>query len=278
MNKFNLFKDKLDKYYKKININKELPSDDFLYWYLGFCEGKGIFKINKRKAFSFIIIQGIKNADLLLEIYDNLKLGHILKYGNRIKSLVIEKKIEIDLILNLFNGNFLLPSTKIKFENFFKAFYNKNQYFEKIIYLNKKNLPKLDNTWLLGYTEANGCFTNSILYNDIPSIKINYILTQKGVENLPMFSKIILLFNSGKIEGYSKNNYKFIISHLVDMQNIFNYFDKYINNFLSNMKIVYVKFKELYIMVINKDYLLLDKLDIIKKLSIEINTIHKKNL
>jgi len=67
---------------------------------------------------------------------------------------------------------------------------------EKIDYLNSNNLiPSLSNTWILGFTEAEGCFTLSLL-NNSNAFRIRFILSQKGAINLPILSQFILLFGA----------------------------------------------------------------------------------
>ena len=141
------FKLKLTKYYKDNNINNDLPSDSFLYWFIGFTEGDGSFVINKRNELSFILIQGIDNYEILLKIKNQLGFGNIIKQGPRVYRLIIQKKILIELILLLFNGNLILPSRKIQFNKFLKVWNLKNPDLQ-IIYQNHSNFPSLDNLWL----------------------------------------------------------------------------------------------------------------------------------
>jgi hypothetical protein len=63
----------------------------------------------------------------------------------------------------------------------FIAAYNK-VYKQMIIYIDNNNKPDLSNTWLCGFTDAEGCFTCSII--DRPKngglVRLRYILSQKG--------------------------------------------------------------------------------------------------
>lgn len=63
---------------------------------------------------------------------------------------------------------------------------------------------------------------------------------------MPILSKLILLFNTGKIEGHSKKeNYSFIVSGLSDITKIYPYFDKNLSNFIGIKKNSYIAFKNL---------------------------------
>lgn len=279
------FKTELKNYYDRNNINNDLPTDDFLYWFIGFSEGDGSFVINKRKELSFILIQGNDNINLLYKILNNLKLGHIIKQGTRISRLIIQKKEEIELIILLFNGNIVLPSRKKQFNEFMKIYIdkqkkknkNKNIYINTHLqYLNNNNYPSLDNLWLLGFTEAEGCFNISLLSNS-NAFRTRFILSQKGDINLPILSKCIELFNTGKIEGHSKkDNYSFIITGLNNIINIYTYFDKNINSFLGKKKDSYLKFKELNNYLLNKKHLDPFLRPSLIQLSQEINSVTRK--
>ena len=268
------FKNELKNYYEKMNINNNLPSDQFLFWFIGFTEGDGCFVVNKRNELSFILIQSNKNINLLYKIHNNLKLGHIIKQSSRISRLIIQKKEEIKLIILLFNGNIVLPSRKKQFNIFINKFIEKNKY--DIKYINNNNYPSLDNLWLLGFTEAEGCFTISILSNS-NAFRTRFILSQKGDINLPILSKCIELFNTGKIEGHSKkDNYNFIISGLKNIKNIYIYFDKNLEYFLGIKKDSYLKFKKLNEDLLNKKHLDSNIRSSLIKLSEEINSVNRK--
>jgi hypothetical protein len=92
---------------------------------IGFAEGDGCFTINKRDDFSFILVQGNANITILKTIQINLQLGNILSQSSRVSRLVIQKNEEIKLILQLFNGNIVLPTRKKQFELFFTRYITK---------------------------------------------------------------------------------------------------------------------------------------------------------
>ena len=269
------FKSKLTQYYKDNQIYNDLPSDSFLFWLIGFTEGDGSFIINKRNDLSFILIQGIDNYQILLKIQKILGFGNLIKQGPRVYRLIIQKKSEIELILLLFNGNIILPSRKIQFHKFLKVWNFKNPDLQ-IIYQNHSNFPSLDNLWLLGFTEAEGSFTISFLSNS-DAFRTRFILSQKGDINLPILSKCIELFHTGKIEGHSKkDNYSFIISGLKNISNLYPYFDKNFNHFLGIKKDSYLKFKELNQLINDKIHLDFNKKSLLIKLSNEINSTNRK--
>jgi hypothetical protein len=231
-----------------------LPSKNFLTWLIGFTEGDGNFVVNHRKDLSFVITQGVKNKQALYDIKNNLGFGTVIKQGPKVYRYIVQNKKELSLICYLFNGNIVLPSRKKNFNKFLTT-YNQKKNIIKINYINSNLSLSLNNTWLLGFTEAEGCFTISLLQNS-NAFRIRYIVSQKGFENLPILSKLILLFNVGKIEGhYHKDNYSFIVSGLSNIKNIFPYFDFFITEFKTSKKDSYLKFKEIYYMLKNKKHL-----------------------
>jgi hypothetical protein len=273
--KFDLFKTNLLKYYKKHNINKKLASDEFLYWLIGFTEGDGCFLVNKRRELSFILIQGNANIQLLENIYDTLPLGYITAANERVSRIIIQRKEEVELIIQLFNGNIVLPTRKMQFKTFLEAFNAKNP-SNIIAYNNNTNKIKLNNTWLLGFTEAEGCFTVSLLKNS-NAFRTRFILSQKGDVNVGVLSELISLFGVGVIEAHSKkNNYSFIVSGLKNVTTIYSYFDKYESHFLGIKKDSYVNFKLLNTQLKLKQHLIPEKRILLERMARNINSIGRK--
>ena len=103
----------------------------------------------------------------------------------------------------------------------------------------------MNDQWILGFTEAEGCFTISFLSNS-NAIRTRFILTQKGDINLPILSHFIKLFKVGNLEGHSKkDNYNYIVSGLKNVIQIYPYFDANLSNFLGIKKDSYLGFKDL---------------------------------
>jgi hypothetical protein len=230
------------------------PSEHFLCWLIGFTEGDGSFVVNKRGDLAFIITQGEKAKNILYEIKEQLGFGTVIKQGPRVYRYIVQDKKALALILLLFNGNIVLPARKQQFNKFLIA-YNLKKKVVNIDYINRNVYPTLSDTWILGFTEAEGCFTISLLQNS-NAFRIRYILSQKGCINLPILSKCIILFNAGHIEGhYHKDNYSFIISGLLNISKIFVYFDTFLSEFKGPKKYSYILFKEIYQLLKEKKHL-----------------------
>lgn len=183
-------------------------------------------------------------------------MGSVIAQGKRVYRFIVYKREHIELLIHLFNGNLVLPSRKTQFALFVNAFNAKNQSTlnldsdslkesKRIEYRASSVLPCLENQWLLGFTEAEGCFTISFLRNS-KAYRTRFVISQKGDVNLPVLSHLILLLNTGKIEGHSqKDNYSFVVSGLKNVVKIYHYFDNNLSYFLTTKKQSYLAFKEL---------------------------------
>lgn len=245
---FSNFKTKLKALYSERNIMKIEPSHNFLFWLIGFAEGDGCFLVNSRKELAFIIVQGIDNKHILYEIQKSLGFGSIIAQSERVYRFIVQSFVEIECIIALFNGNIVLPERKKQFKAFFSVYAEKcrqKNFISNIKYCNKMCYPTLHNTWLLGFTEAEGCFTISFLANST-SYRVRYIVSQKHDSNVVILSSLILLFGVGHIEAHSiKHNYSYVCSSVSNITAIFPYFDKYLDMFMGIKKNSYLKFKEL---------------------------------
>jgi hypothetical protein len=214
----------------KLHSDKKIPSNKFLTWLIGFTEGDGSFVINKtRKNLQFVITQSTEDIAILQFIQENLGFGKVIKQGNRTSRYVVQDLTNLYLIILLFNGNLVLPSRKENFKDFLDNFNQKIvkgkiKTFEPIEFRISYILPLLSNSWLSGFTDAEGCFTVSFLKNS-NAFRLRYIVSQKGDSNLPILSSLILLFQAGVIEAHSvKSNYSYILSGEKACYNIYDYF------------------------------------------------------
>jgi len=195
----------------------------------------------------------------ILEMIKNtLNFGRVIKQGKLTYRYIVEQKILIELLILIFNGNMLLPSRIKRFKVFLEMF-NKKAIKGKIIlsqidYIKPENGPSLNNAWLSGFTDAEGCFSISI--KKTTGFSIRFILSQKHESNLTFFSKLILLFSAGNIENhYHHDNYSYVIGGLKNCSKLIesNYFEKF--NLKTNKYNSYLLWKELYFKLLNKDHL-----------------------
>ena len=283
---FPIFKSNFKKYFP----NHQTPDDSFLEWFVGFTEGDGSFVINHRKELAFVVTQGTSNKSILDYIQSNLHFGNVTSQGINTYRYVVYNKLHLSLIINIFNGNIILPTRKIQFNKFLNTFNDKvkvglagapqggslepSAQLDRIEYILSQNIPTFHDNWLLGFTEAEGCFTISFQSNST-AFRTRFIQAQKGAENLTVFSNILLLFNCGTIEGHSqKDNYQFIIQGLKNLSNLYQYFDKC--KFIGIKGTSYKLFKELNSRIIKGEHLDEEIRKELVLLSHNINSIHRK--
>ena len=171
---------------------------------------------------------------------------------------VIQNKKEIELIIHLFNGNLILPSRKTKFANFVKGFNNwvtqGRIRLDSVEFKNREILPSLNDSWLAGFTDAEGCFTCSILSGKHKGFSFNFNIAQKWKENIGVLQHLCILFNGGIVSNHSVDNvYEYRIGGVKNCQNIFPYFDNH--TLRSKKAISYNLWKEMYNNLLNKRHL-----------------------
>ncbi len=173
----------------------KLKNDKFKLWFIGFVEGDGSFIINKDGYLEFRITQSSKDAQILFMIKKELGFG-VVRIQDSIRNThcyrVRDKKNIVKLI-SIINGNIFLGSRKEQFKLWLHAFNLK--YKENILYLDKEFKPSLNDAWLSGFTDAEGCFTCSVYDNKSNTaklVRLRYILSQKGnSENMDHLAKIV---------------------------------------------------------------------------------------
>lgn len=78
----------------------------------------------------------------------------------------MQAKREIEIIISIFNGNIVLPTKKQRLSLFIEGFNIWNTKgsikLEPIVFKNNYILPSLNDSWLSGFTDGEGCFTCSI--------------------------------------------------------------------------------------------------------------------
>ena len=224
---------------------------------------------------SFVVTQSSSDMKVLNYIKDNLCFGKVIVQSSKQKThrYIVQDMKNISLICELFNGNMVFPTRKARFMSFI-SFFNerlikKNEISIPIIY--NYLTPSLNDCWLLGITDAEGCFSSSILSNS-SAYRIRYILTQKWDINKVILCSILNLFgvNIGSVvRHYKPNVWEVRINGVKNCEHILSYFDKY--NLKTNKQLSYLKWKQLLYRLKNNQHLCNNKRLVLKELSKEIN-------
>lgn len=215
-----------------------LSDEDFGYFLAGLIEGDGWFG---KKQLHVIFAEG----DASLAYYIKKKIG----YGNvyKIKSkkavrYICKHNLGISKILSLINGKMV---SKYKYNQLINHLYPEDF---NVTIQPPLNMLSLDNYWLAGFTQADGCFHISVVKSKTHktgySVRLEYSLKQK--DDLPL--KLLYdVLKMGNLSKYGTNIWCYKSSGFKTAANLINYFDKY-NVFAEKYK-DYLKFRKVYIMI-----------------------------
>lgn len=219
----------------KTNLN----DNDFGYFLAGLIEGDGWFGTKELH-----IIFSENDISLAYYIKKKIGYGHIYKIKNK-KAVryICKNKKGMSIILSLINGK--LVSTP-KYNQLIKHNYNINFNYE---ILPPSNTLTLDNYWLAGFTQADGCFHISIIKSKTHktgvSVRLEFSIKQKDV--IPLN----LLYNSikmGNLSYYTKSDIScYKSTGFKTAAILLNYFDKF--NLFAGKYVSYLKFRKVYLMI-----------------------------
>lgn len=264
-------------YYKLFNSNSEHLSDNWLTWFIGFTEGDGAIQTyDKGKRVRFVLTQ--KESAILYFIHNKLNIGVVKHFPqgkkgrkNDFYRLIVDNPSHILLLAFLFNGN-LAINHKIKQLSLWIDSLNKHFGENTIIMFNNPVSISLQDAWLSGFTDAEGCFSISITSNSRyllkNVIKIRFLLDQK--DNV-ILEKIKDIFGTGKISNRSgsKGVFRYTITGFKAVKSVINYFELFplYTKKMNSLK----KWCIIHTMILNKQHLTDKGLADIRMLQKQIN-------
>lgn len=229
-------------YYNLLFKNRNHLSDEWLTWFIGFAEGDGAIQTyDEGKRVRFVLTQ--KESDILHKIQYKFNIGVVKHFpakpgkslasqaggankNNGFYRWMVDNPSHILLLAFLFNGN-LAQNHRIKQLALWVNALN-NRFGSETIKLN--NIPvsvTLQDGWLSGFTDAEGCFNVSITGNSRyilgHVIKMRYILDQKDIFIL---NKIYELFGFGKVTLRSGTDdvYRYTVTGFKVLNDVIAYF------------------------------------------------------
>ena len=245
-------------------------SDDWLTWFIGFSEGDGaiLSGSKKNRRLTFVLTQ--KENAILHHIHETLCIGRVRDYGKFSRFHVDDKK-GIFVLTALFNGNLVLKkrNAQLKF------------WLEKLNIKQKNNIvyPLLNNSWLSGFIDAEGCFNVTLFkrkeMNLGYQVKLRFMIDQKDSLDTMLFikSQLNLILTNRKLKNeiistmYRVESNSFIkIPLIIKYLNIFKLKSKKQNSFN--------KWVTVFNMVNTKKHLTKEGLEQIKILSKQVNIIN----
>jgi hypothetical protein len=220
-------------YYKLFSSNSEHLSDNWLIWFIGFVEGDGAIQTyDNGKRVRFVLTQ--KESAILYYIHKKLNIGIVKHFpqgksgkNNDFYRLIVDNPSQILLLAFLFNGNLAIDH-RIKQLSLWIQSLNMRFGENTIIFISNPVVITLQDGWISGFTDAEGCFNVSITSNVISGhvIKMRFILDQK--DNI-ILTKIRDLFNTGKVSLRSgpKEVYRYTATGYKSINVIKNYFEMF---------------------------------------------------
>jgi hypothetical protein len=223
---------KFHAYYNTIFKNRDPISDEWLIWFIGFAEGDGAIQTyDEGKRVRFVLTQ--KESNILYKIQFKFNIGIVKHFpqgksgkNNDFYRWIVDDPSHILLLAFLFNGNLALNHRIEQLTLWVNALNNRFGY--KIMKLNNTPVKiTLQDGWLSGFTDAEGCFNVSITTNSRyilgHVIKMRYILDQK---DSVILNKVYELFGFGKVtlRSGSNNVYRYTATGFKALNYIIAYF------------------------------------------------------
>jgi hypothetical protein len=236
----------------------------WLTWFVGFSEGDGAI-LRSSGYPQFVITQ--KEVEILIHIQAVLGFGSVRTYYGYSRFVVGDKK-NIALLYDLFNGNLVLPHRQSQLT-----------FWSTILSLNIVSpilpliLPSLNDAWLSGFTDAEGCF-NAIVSprsNSVTGFRVilRFLLDQKNAEPTLLYIRNLFSFGSVALRGTTNGVYRYTCGSYIGLVSVRDYFLSF--PLKTKKSLSFTKWNSIYTMVLNKEHLTQPGLDIIRGISKEIN-------
>ena len=246
--------------FRNNTTNTNHISDNWLSWFIGFTEGDGAFS-TYRNSCSFVITQ--KEDAILHHIKNTLNIGYVRNFG-KFSRFIVRDNESIKTLIYIFNGNVFLSKRKSQLEKWLSIF--------KITKSNNEVFPSINDAWLSGLIDAEGCFNVSLFKRKSMTlgyqVKMRFMIDQKDSLNDMLYLKnilnLFLTYRTDSMHRIESNSF-------TKIPLIVTYLDNF--NLKTKKKESYVKWKQVYNMVLFKQHLDSKGLDDIKKLSKEINLV-----
>lgn len=232
-------------------LDAEAPSQSFLEWLVGFSEGDGSFVVNSRGTAVFVITQLTGDIQVLQYIQRTLGFGRVIKQGPRTSRYVVEDVASITLLVALFNGNLVFPLKQASFAEFLVAYNNRNQGIA-VAFISTLMTPTLNDYWLCGITDAEGCFTCSLLGNS-KAYRFRYMLAQLGEINLPVLTHLTTLIGGVVRPHTAVGVNELTVNGARNMTRVFSYFDSH--QLLTKKAESYRLWREVHVSIVKGDHL-----------------------
>lgn len=215
-----------------------LTDEELGYFLAGLIEGDGWFG---KKELQIIFAEN--DTPLAYFIKKRIGYGKVYKIKDKKAVRYLCKNAKgLSIILSLINGKLV---SNYKYDQLIKHNYSED--FSIKILPPLKELS-LDNYWLAGFTQADGCFYISIpkskTHRTGYSVRLEYSLKQNDVLPLKLLYDVLKM---GNLSQYSSGVWCYKSSGFKTAASLIDYFDRF-NLFADKYK-DYLKFRKVYIMI-----------------------------
>lgn len=219
-------------YYNTLFKDKDPVSDEWLTWFIGFAEGDGAIQTyDQGKRVRFVLTQ--KESQILYQIQFKLNIGDVKHFpqgksgkNNDFYRWIVDNPSHILLLAFLFNGNLAQNHRIEQLAKWVNAL--NNRFGSETIKLDNAPVTiTLQDAWLSGFTDAEGCFNVSITANSRYTlghvIKMRYLLDQK---DSVILNKVYELFGFGKVtlRSGTDNVYRYTVTGFKPLNDVIAYF------------------------------------------------------
>ena len=221
------------------NHLKPLNDEQLGHYLAGLIDGDGHFS----NIPQLVIVFSSPDISFAYYLKSRLGFGNVRKIKNKnAVRYICKNKTGLSIILSLINGKFV---SRFKYEQLIKHNYNKNFNFE---ILPPSNIISLDNYWLAGFTQADGCFYISIVKSKTHktgfSVRLEFSIKQNDVLPLKLLHAKL---NMGNLSQYSSGIWCYKSSGYKTAALLIDYFDTF--NVFAGKYVNYLKFRKVYIMI-----------------------------
>lgn len=271
-------------FYKVYNLfirDKNNPDKMWLTWLIGFIEGDGAL-LTYKENLSIVLTQ--KDSLVLYHIKDILGIG-LVKEFKGYSRLIIKNNSDIYLMILLLNGNILLNKRKEQLKKMINVFNLKNfkkanwlylRLSDKINFIPSSPKLSLKDSWLSGFTDAEGCFNVHIVkrkeMKQLYNVSLRFLLDQKNEKSV--LEDIKNLIGFGKVVCRNKNSefrdmFRYSLHSIKNSKVIIDYFNNFPLKTTKNYS--FEIWANIYNMLINKEHLTNEGLNKIRFLRSNMN-------
>ena len=249
------------------NPQKNHIPNNFWDWFIGFVEGDGYFN-KDGTACSLIITQA--EPGILYKIKDKLKAGSVSnskQNDGQVWKYTLKANKSIQEIIEKFNGKLVLQKRKLQFCDWLDHW---NRYhgekYGTFLYQDTMRKISVDNAWLSGFTDAEGCFNIQITANSNYKtgyrIRFRFLIDQKDSKEI--WQILDNIFGKGHTALRTAKNERWTLTHLEKLELVVQYFEKY--PLKTRKRFVFYKWRKAHLLCKKKIHLSPEGLQEIQKI------------